>query len=104
MLNDKDIKHTLGTSLKEFRAKKKISQEKLAEFLGVTTQTIARIELGQRFVSSEFLAKLCNYFQVEPYEFFLSKGQTYTPKSLDYIEKIDKNMQEILKVVKTLRK
>jgi len=99
MLNDKDIKIILGSAIKELRIKKDLTQEKLAEFLGVQPQTIAKLETGKRFVSSKFLSKLCNFFDVSPNVFFMAKNQTYTPESLDHIANINIQLQKIIEII-----
>ncbi len=88
MINNDDIKCIFGTAVKNLRQEKGITQEKLAEFLDIERQTVATIETGKRFVSSELLSKLCNFFNVEPYVFFVKQGKTYTKEDLDYIEQI----------------
>ena len=62
MYDDKHIRNILGSAIKNLHIEKGITQEKLAEFLGVQPQTIAKIETGKRFISSELLSKLCNFF------------------------------------------
>lgn len=95
MINNENIKSIIGTSVKELRTKRGITQEKLAEHIGVQPQTIAKIETGKRYVSSTVLAKLCNFFNVEPYIFFLKKAQTYTPETVDLIGQINHKLEEI---------
>ena len=99
MLNDKDIKNIFGSAIRELRTSKGITQEKLAEFLGLQPQTIAKIETGKRFVSSELLSKLCNFFNVSPSVFFNSKVQEYTQESLDYIDQINSKLQKIYEAI-----
>ncbi|MBQ7287904.1 MAG: helix-turn-helix transcriptional regulator [Candidatus Gastranaerophilales bacterium] len=99
MFNDSDIKNIFGLVVKELRLQKGLTQEKLAEFLGMQPQTIAKIETGKRFVSSEVLAKLCNFFNVEPYVFFVKKNQTFTPETLDHISQINCKLDKIYEVI-----
>lgn len=100
MINNEDIKLILGLAVKELRTEKSVTQEQLAEFLGVQPPTIAKIETGKRFISSELFAKLCNFFNVEPYVFFLKRAQTYTPQSLDQISQINSKLDKIYDIVK----
>jgi len=99
MLNDKDIKNIFGSAIRELRLSKGITQEKLAEFLGIQPQTIAKIETGKRFVSSNLLSKLCNFFNVSPSTFFIEKAQEYTPESTDYIVQINSKLQKIYEII-----
>lgn len=47
-----------GQNLKKLRKKKHLTQEKLAEMIGVNQRQLTRIEVGRSFVSSETLEKL----------------------------------------------
>ena len=49
-------------NLKQLRKAKEITQEKLADFLGVTGQTISRWELGICYPDLELLPSIANYF------------------------------------------
>lgn len=48
-----DIKKNLGKRLKYLRTKENITQEKLAENLGLQPQTITFLETGRVFISCE---------------------------------------------------
>jgi transcriptional regulator with XRE-family HTH domain len=52
----------IGQRIKELRIKTGISQQKLAERLGVSRPTITQIESGERKVSSDELIKLAEIF------------------------------------------
>lgn len=52
----------MDNSLKVWRAKRNITQEKLAKALGVTRQTINSIEKGKYSPSLELAFKLAGYF------------------------------------------
>ena len=54
---NKDI--TLKNRLKQFRSKKGLSQEQLAELVGTTRQTIIAIEKGQFNPSTKLAILLC---------------------------------------------
>ena len=73
MTDENKIKKILGENVRELRTQKNITQEKLAEFLDLQTQTITAIENGKTFISCEVLAKLSNYFNVEPMVLFSPK-------------------------------
>lgn len=99
MIDESTIKTTLGMVIKDLRHKKGITQEKLAEFLGIERQSIAAIETGKRFISSELLTKLCNFFNVEPYVFFLKQSKTYKEEDLDNIKQIISMLEKIYSIV-----
>ena len=50
--------------LKELRKKNKLTQQQLAQFLGITVSAYGNYELGQREPPIEYLCKLADYFGV----------------------------------------
>jgi putative transcriptional regulator len=60
----------MKNSIKVERAKKNITQEELAEKIGVSRQTIIAVESG-RFVPSTVLAlKMARYFKISVHDLF----------------------------------
>lgn len=55
-----DIKES-GARIKELRLKKGVAQEQLANDLGVTVETISRIERGVRGASIDLISLLSGY-------------------------------------------
>lgn len=69
----KEQKNTLrlfGRRLKELRTKNKITQEKLAEIIGVEQQQICRIEKGGCFTTIDNLERLSKALKVPVDELF----------------------------------
>ena len=64
---------TLGERIKELRKSSGISQEHLAEILDVTRNTISNWENDCTSPTSQFLDKMCKYFNVEIDYFFISE-------------------------------
>ncbi len=93
MINSGKIKSILGSTIKELRRQKNITQEQLAEYIGLQPQTIATIETGRTFISSEVLANLCNFFDVEPTIFFSRKLVIQSEEDIDYINEIKKMLK-----------
>lgn len=56
--------------LREYREEKRLSQEKLAEKVKVTRQTIISIETGRYVPSLELALKLAKLFQVKVEDIF----------------------------------
>lgn len=59
-----------GKRIKELRERKKLTQEKLAEKVGLDLQTISRIETGYYFTSFENLEKLADALDVTMADLF----------------------------------
>lgn len=65
-----DINKYIGEKIRKLRLQKNITQEELAEYLGVTTQAVSRYELGDRKTDNDILFKLADYFKVSINDFF----------------------------------
>jgi transcriptional regulator with XRE-family HTH domain len=97
MLNLRDI---LANNLKENRRKSGISQSKLAEKAGISTQYIAMIELSKQFPSPEVLERIAVVFGIETYELL-----TVPPSPENMIERLHKDViKEIREVINELLK
>lgn len=66
----RDIREALARNLKRLRAERRISQEKLAEAIGVSKETIAKTETRQNWLGAEKLNAIMDFFGVEPEELF----------------------------------
>ena len=54
------LKEKLGRRIQEIRKSKNLTQEKLAELIGLDTPNLSNIERGKRFVTVETLEKIIN--------------------------------------------
>lgn len=77
-------------NLKKLRKEKKISQEQLAERVGVSRQSVSKWECGEAYPEMENILKLCDIFHC--------KINDIVHESLTDIKKLDNEIQE--KVVK----
>ncbi len=66
MIGSNNIKKILGNNIRNLRKAKNLSQEKLAEIIGLERDSLSSIETGRAFTSSEVIANISNYFNVEP--------------------------------------
>lgn len=81
-----NTKELLGLKVKEFRKQRKITQEKLAEIVGVDNGYISKLEVGQNFPSITTLEKIAEALDVNLFEMF----QYTTTKDKDFKEEIIK--------------
>ena len=65
-----DIKKLLGSRIKEIRKSKNITQEKLAEMIGMDTVSLSNIERGKYYPTAENLNKILAVLNVEAAELF----------------------------------
>ena len=65
-----NIKKQLGTKIKRLRQKRGLTQEQLAEQMGIATRTLSGIEIGENFVTADTLEKVFKVLNVTSSELF----------------------------------
>jgi len=84
-----DINKKIGEKIKKAREQSGITQQKLAEMLGVARPTISQIENGERKISADELIKLSEIFDIsvetlldikKPLEVILEKNKKHEKK------------------------
>ena len=83
----------LGENIKKYRKLRGLTQEKLAESVGIETRTLSLIETGNCFVSSKTLLLLSQILDVSPSN-LLENINSYDA------EKLYKDAQKALKLLK----
>ena len=66
-----DIKKLLGLKIKEYRKSNNMTQEQLAELIGIGTANISYIETGKFAPSLDTLKKISEIFNIYPYELYM---------------------------------
>lgn len=66
------ISYYFGNKIKNLRKKNNITQEKLANYLAITRQTLSQIETGQRILKVNELISIINFFKINP-DYFLKE-------------------------------
>ena len=64
------IKKCFGKQLRICRKLKNLTQEKLAEMVGINLRQLARIESGESFVTAETLHNFCKILEISPKQLF----------------------------------
>lgn len=77
----------LGSRVRMTRREQKLTQEHLAEMLGISASFLGHIERGTRVASLETLVKLCNALNVAP-EYLLRASLT------SYDQRMPENLSE----------
>jgi transcriptional regulator with XRE-family HTH domain len=72
--NLKYINMNIGDNLKVIRNKKNISQQDVADYLGIDRKTYVSWESGSVEIKSSYIPKLAEYLQVEINDLFREKG------------------------------
>lgn len=93
------LREILAKNLKESRRKCRLSQAKLAEKAGISTQYIAMIELSRQFPTPEVLERIAAALGIEAYELFSvepSAESSMERLHKDIIKEVRKVMEEVL--------
>lgn len=67
------IRNLIATNITYFRYKNKWSQEILAEKMNSSPSYISQLENGKRNITSNFIDKLVEIFDIEPVELFKNR-------------------------------
>jgi transcriptional regulator with XRE-family HTH domain len=65
-----NIKQAFGKKIKEKRLQQNLTQEQLAERVGISPKSLSQIELGNNFISAENLEQICNVLNIQPKSLF----------------------------------
>ncbi len=97
------LKQDLGQKIQKLRKERKITQEKLAEIVGIDPKNISRIELGINYPTAENLCGIAKALGVDVYELFVFNNIPYSQMRDEIIEALDneKNILYLYKCLKT---
>lgn len=98
-----ELKKEVGKKIKKIRKKQGITQEKLAEMIGIEVPSLSNIETGKFSPSTETLQKLSQVLNVKPWEFFYVEDVTIEEMKKEIKSSINKN-QKLVKLFYTLIK
>lgn len=92
---------TFGSRLKLARTLKGLSQQELGNIVGLTKQSISRVENDKIFVSKEILCNLIINLHININFLLVGKGEMFIPESTE-ISAISKTeiAQEVEKILK----
>jgi len=101
--------YEMNRRIKELRERSGMSQQKLAELLGVSRPAISQIESGQRKVSADEMRKLADAFHIsadrlldleeEPVVIIKESKEVYTAKPKIRINVPQKNLEKFKEVL-----
>lgn len=101
MVNMFNIKKNFGKRLKSIRLARGLTQEQLAEAMGMQATSISYIENGKNFLSFTKLSKLCEILNIEPTQLFIfdrrdEKNVDLKKNIIEIINTLDKKHLEFL--------
>ncbi len=82
-----NIKKNFGKRIKEIRVGAALTQEQLAEKIGISPKSLSQIELGNNFVSAETLELICKTLKIKPKSLF--DFDYYDTNQDDFIKEIN---------------
>ncbi|MFJ8263365.1 helix-turn-helix domain-containing protein [Rummeliibacillus sp. NPDC094406] len=93
----------IGQVIKKIRTNKNITQQSLANAIGMTRPYIARIESGKNSISSDKLTEILDYCNVNYNEFFYIKNDYKKSSKMNAYNDViklfyEKNIEEISKI------
>ncbi|MGF3182260.1 S24 family peptidase [Facklamia sp. P12934] len=65
----------IGSKIKYFREMKNLTQEEIANDLGITRQTLSRYETGDRKANQDILFELADFFEIKIDDFFPNRKE-----------------------------
>ncbi len=100
----KSKKELLGLRIKEFREKRKLTQDKLAETVGIDPKHLSRIENGRNYPSFETLEKILESLDISYEDIFqfnhLVSKETLIEKINTKLNNLDeKNLRFVYKII-----
>lgn len=93
MIKASEIQKYLGKQIKRYRKSAKLSQEQLAESIGIATNSLSSIETGNSFMTVNTLEKLLSALDISPKELF--DFPEICSKQIDMAQEI-RNILEII--------
>lgn len=103
-------KKILGKRIQEYRKLKNLTQEVVAEKVGIDTISLSKIETGRNYPTSENLEKITKILGVELYELFIDNHVKTNDEllakineGLDKISKDNKKLHIIYSVINSLK-
>lgn len=83
----RDLKKIFGAKVKYYRKLAQLTQEQLAEKVGLSTHTVSYIERGKNLISMTKLPVLCSALDIELYKLFI---ETDFEVGADKVEEINR--------------
>lgn len=86
-----DIKKLLGKRIKEVRKSKGLTQEQVAEIIGMEPASLSNIENGRYYPTSDNLEKIINVLGVKPSELYSFEHLAPEPELISEMNEAMKN-------------
>lgn len=96
------LKQDLGQRIQKLRKDKKITQEQLAEMVGIDPKNISRIEKGNNYPTAENLTSIAKALHVDIYELFVFNSIPFEQMKEEIINSLnsEKNILHLYQCLK----
>ena len=94
-----DIKKLLGLKIKEVRKARNLTQEKMAELIGIEPPSLSNIENGKYYPTAENLEKILSVLNVGPQELY---DFTYLANKEELLKEMISGMENNEKLLKLM--
>lgn len=100
-----DTKKLLGKKIKFYREARNLTQEELAEKIGINSKSLSTIECGQNFVTAQTLENISLALDVSikklfDFEDFYIENKNIKEKLFELINKNEEKIPTIYKIIK----
>lgn len=86
-----DIKKSIGKKIQMIRKRQGITQEALAEMIGIEVPSLSNLETGKYAPSIETLQKLSDVLKTKPYEFYYFETISLEKMKVEIIQALNKD-------------
>ena len=93
------IKQLLGKKIKEIRKSKNLTQEQLAEYIGIETSSVSNIENGRYFPTAENLDKIMQVLKISPSDLFINEYNNEEEILISELTEAMKNNKKLTKLM-----
>lgn len=97
-----NIKQSLGKKIKEKRIQESLTQEQLAEKIGISPKSLSQIELGNNFISADNLEKICLALNVQVKNLFDFDNDNTEDKMQYVLNKLKQSPKLLNKIYKII--
>lgn len=88
-----NIKQKIAKNLKNFRESLSLSQDDFAEKIGLSKDTIGKIEKSKSSLTLNVLSKIVSTFNVKPAYFYPFENAQFSDSKTEKIEAISENLK-----------
>ncbi len=98
------MSYAIGKRINEIRNSRKVSQEEIAGYLGMSRQRFARIESGQADLTYALIKKIADYFAVPTTDITSADEETDIMmyfRDLKHSSNVEESVEKIFTIIKT---